>query len=321
MAGMAIFPAVFALGAKPDAGPDLIFIVLPQVFSKMPGGSFLGPLFFLLLSIAALTSTVSLLEVVTAYFIDEKGWSRTKAVWSIGGVCLIFAVLAALSNNIVPGLTELPILKMSFFGLMETAFISYSLPIGAFFMSLFVGWKWGIGPALDEMRQGNPNFADRSLILWLSGQSSKAGGKAPEFTTASIWGIIIRFIVPVAIFILIVHSMNIAENYDKLLTISGILVGAAFLIWLSFLLFDRGAARFWKSFLPPVIRLLALTVLAPVLMLIPFIGNLLAILLAFGLNFFLIKNIFELDRPKTVKIFAGVSGVEIIILIIFLIVV
>lgn len=315
MAGMAIFPAVFALGAKPDAGPHLIFIILPNIFSKMPGGEFLGPLFFLLLAIAALTSTVSLLEVVTAYFIDEKGWSRVKAVWIIGGACLLLALLSALSKGIIPALSTLPLLNISFFDVMETAFLSYSLPIGAFFLSIFVGWKWGIKPAVEEIKQGNIHFAERSFLSFLSGTSKKDKTQTShaKFTNAAIWGILVRFVAPIAIFILIVHSMNIPDNYPKLLFILGIIITAGILIWLSFQIFNKSRARFWKSFLPPIIRFLALIVLAPILVLVPYIGEPLAVLFALLLNYFLVKAIFEIEQGRCTIIFISVSTAEILI--------
>ena len=80
LAGLVIFPAVFAFGVEAGAGPGLTFVTLPSVFSQMPGGPIWSSLFFLLLFIAALTSAISLLEVVSAYFIDEMGWGRPKAM-------------------------------------------------------------------------------------------------------------------------------------------------------------------------------------------------------------------------------------------------
>ena len=79
LAGFALFPAIFALGFEPGAGPGLAFITLPAVFAQMPLGAVFGVLFFFLLGIAALTSAISLLEVVTAWLIDEKGWARKKS--------------------------------------------------------------------------------------------------------------------------------------------------------------------------------------------------------------------------------------------------
>ena len=81
IAGLAIFPAVFTFGINPDSGEGLVFITLPIIFQKMAFGSFWALLFFLLLCLAALTSTISMLEVVVAYFSEELGWNRKKATW------------------------------------------------------------------------------------------------------------------------------------------------------------------------------------------------------------------------------------------------
>ncbi|SVC74314.1 uncharacterized protein METZ01_LOCUS327168, partial [marine metagenome] len=86
MAGVAIFTTVFALGADPTEGPGLIFVVLPTIFPQIAGGLVWGSLFFFLLFLAALTSAISILEVVTAYFIDQKGWSRTRATIAFGTI-------------------------------------------------------------------------------------------------------------------------------------------------------------------------------------------------------------------------------------------
>ncbi|GAH81885.1 unnamed protein product, partial [marine sediment metagenome] len=97
LAGFAIFPAVFAFGLEPGAGPGLTFITLPAVFAAMgPVGHFFGILFFFLLTIAALTSAISLLEVVSAYFIDEAKWNRKKAVWIMGIIIFLLGVPSSL---------------------------------------------------------------------------------------------------------------------------------------------------------------------------------------------------------------------------------
>ena len=97
LAGIAIFTAVFAYDLEPAAGPGLIFHVLPAIFSEMPGGAFFGLLFFLLMSIAALTSGISLLEVITAYFIDERGWPRKQATLTFGIVIFLLGIPSAMS--------------------------------------------------------------------------------------------------------------------------------------------------------------------------------------------------------------------------------
>jgi NSS family neurotransmitter:Na+ symporter len=96
-AGFMIFPAVFALGKNPAEGTTLIFEVLPEIFTEMAGGTLIATVFFFLLTVAALTSTVSLLEVVTAYFVDERGWSRRKTVIMVGVLATIVGVPSALN--------------------------------------------------------------------------------------------------------------------------------------------------------------------------------------------------------------------------------
>ncbi|MBU1035377.1 sodium-dependent transporter, partial [bacterium] len=104
LAGLAIFPAVFAFGLEPGAGPGLTFITVPAVFAAMgPVGHFFGILFFFLLTIAALTSAISLLEVVSAYFIDESKWDRKKAVWIMGIIIFLLGIPSSLGLGIWSG--------------------------------------------------------------------------------------------------------------------------------------------------------------------------------------------------------------------------
>ncbi|NJD17666.1 MAG: sodium-dependent transporter, partial [Gemmatimonadetes bacterium] len=107
LAGLIIFPALFSAGGEAQAGPGLVFVVLPTVFAKMPLGYFFAILFFVCLIIAALTSTISLLEVVVAYFVDELGWARHKAAAVISTASFLLAVPSALSQGGSAWLTEL----------------------------------------------------------------------------------------------------------------------------------------------------------------------------------------------------------------------
>ena len=106
IAGLIIFPTTASFGIEPNAGPSLVFIALPVAFSAMPLGSFRG-LFFILLAIAALTSSVSLLEVPTSYVMDRWNWGRTKAVVVISALVMLIGLPSALSFGIVPGLTDI----------------------------------------------------------------------------------------------------------------------------------------------------------------------------------------------------------------------
>lgn len=136
LAGFVIFPTVFAFGAEPGAGPGLTFITLPKVFALMPGGQVWSALFFLLLCVAALTSAISLLEVVVAYAIDNLKWPRHKAAIGIGGVIFLLGVPSALSQ----GAVSLNILGMSFLDLLDFISNNILLTVGGLLISLFVGW-------------------------------------------------------------------------------------------------------------------------------------------------------------------------------------
>ena len=218
MAGLAIFPAVFAMGFAPDAGPGLVFQVLPTVFNQIPFGAFWAFLFFLLLSIAALTSGISLLEVVTAYVVDEKGWTRKRASVIFGGVIFLLGTLCAVSVADWSRIEWLhtALLKVfgstqgSFFDTMDNLSSNWLLPLGGLMISIFVGWVWGTKRAVDEIRQGSANFADVHLISLMAGlkdDPSHSSGVHP-LTLASLWGIFIRFISPVAVMIAFLHTIG-----------------------------------------------------------------------------------------------------------------
>lgn len=218
MAGLAIFPAVFAMGFAPDAGPGLVFQVLPTVFNQIPFGAFWAFLFFLLLLIAALTSGISLLEVVTAYFVDEKGWSRHRATVVFGGIIFLLGSLCAISVanwSRIEGLHSILLkifgsTKDSFFDTMDNLASNWLLPLGGLMISLFVGWIWGTKHAVDEIREGSANFADVHLISLLAGlkdDPSHSSG-VHVLTLASLWGIFIRFISPVAVMIAFLHTIG-----------------------------------------------------------------------------------------------------------------
>lgn len=155
LAGIAIFTAVFAMGFEPAQGPGLVFYVLPGIFSMMPGGWIVGILFFLLLAIAAVTSGVSILEVVTAYFVDEKGWSRKKATVVFAIVIFLLGVPSALSFGI---LSNVKIFGMILFDFFDYLSFKYMLPLGGLMMVLFTIFRWKPSAFLAELRQGNPGL-------------------------------------------------------------------------------------------------------------------------------------------------------------------
>lgn len=138
LAGVMIFPAVFTYGLSPEAGPTLVFEVLPRVFSRMSGGVVWSVMFFLLLVIASLTSTVSISEISISYLIEETGMRRGKAAAVSSGIALVGSILCALSYG--PLKAWLPF-GMNIFDLFDYLASNILLPIGGLVCSIFVGWR------------------------------------------------------------------------------------------------------------------------------------------------------------------------------------
>jgi len=168
MAGVAIFTAVFSFGTDPAAGPALIFHVLPTIFPQIPGGYFFGIMFFILLVIAALASGISLMEVVTAYYVDQKGWSRPKATVIFGSLIAILGIPSALSAGLM---ANVKVFGLTCFDFMDYVSNVYMLPLGGFLLTIFVAFKWGVANFIEELKQGNaklslkPAFAMGLIIL------------------------------------------------------------------------------------------------------------------------------------------------------------
>ncbi|RCK42274.1 sodium-dependent transporter [Thalassospira xiamenensis] len=183
MAGLLILPAVFAFGFDPSAGPGLTFITLPAVFAHMPMGSIFAFMFFLLLGIAALTSAVSILEVVVAYFVDDRGISRKGASITVGVIIFLLGIPSSLSMGLMG---EFKIFGLGFFDLMDYVSSKLLLPIGGLFISLFVGWVvWG--KAKEDIAAHNG-----VVPLWING-----------------WGIIVKFIAPLAIAFILLKGLGV----------------------------------------------------------------------------------------------------------------
>ena len=141
LAGLIIFPAAFSVGIQPDAGPSLIFITLPNVFQQAFGGiPFLAMifslLFYVLLALAALTSTISLHEVVTAYLNERFKISRNCAAMLVTGFCIVTGILSSLSL----GAWDAKFFSLSFFDLLDFVTAKLMLPLGGLLVCLFVGW-------------------------------------------------------------------------------------------------------------------------------------------------------------------------------------
>ncbi len=188
IAGIAIFTAVFAMSENPAVGPGLIFHTLPVVFSKMAGGYIFAILFFILLTIAALTSAISLLEVVIAYFVDERGWQRHNAVITFGLVAFIVGIPSALSFNVMSDFT---IFGLNFFDFVDFLASNILLPLGGLLISIFVAWVWGFDKALINLKYGAERLFDN------------------HFWIIATWKVFIKYFAPVLIFLVLLNSIGI----------------------------------------------------------------------------------------------------------------
>ncbi|GAB6170456.1 sodium-dependent transporter [Clostridium carnis] len=149
MAGIVIFPAVFAYGLEPTAGPGLIFITLPAVFKAMPFGQFFEFMFFVLISIAALTSTVSLMETVVTFISEQFSLGRKKTISMVTLALFILAIPSILSFG---PLSDIKILKgMNIFDSLDFITGQVFLPIGGILICVFVAWVWGVKNATKEI--------------------------------------------------------------------------------------------------------------------------------------------------------------------------
>jgi len=175
LAGVAIFTTVFALGANPAEGPGLIFVVLPSVFPQLEAGTLWGTIFFTLLFMAALTSAISILEVVTAYFIDQKGWSRKKATIQFGVIITIVGVFCSFSLG--GGINITAFLGMPFFDFMDYLSSKYMLPIGGMLTAIFVLKKWGVDHFIEELKTGmDKSIISKEIIIVLLGIAATVVG-------------------------------------------------------------------------------------------------------------------------------------------------
>ena len=145
MAGLIIFPACFTYGVQPDAGPDLLFITLPSIFSKLPGGRLWGALFFLFMGFAAMTTLIAVFENIIAYWMDNHGWSRKKAALVNMAAIIILAVPCILGYSVLSSFHPLgpgtQILDLEDFLISSTI-----MPLGSLLFAIFCahrsGWGW-----------------------------------------------------------------------------------------------------------------------------------------------------------------------------------
>ena len=189
LAGLMIFPAAFSVGVTPDAGPSLIFITLPnvfqQAFSAMPVvGRAVAILFYALLVFAALTSTISMHEIGTAFFTEELHTRRHRSAWVLTVVCSVIAVVCSLSLGAVP---SLKVMGLDFLDFCDHLTAQYLLPIGSLLTCLFVGW-----------------YVPRRIVR---DELTNEGRVATRFFPVFLFAV--RYLCPLLIVLVFLHQMGV----------------------------------------------------------------------------------------------------------------
>ncbi|MBM7570515.1 sodium-dependent transporter [Aquibacillus albus] len=182
ISGIVIFPAVFAFGIQPDSGPVLVFITLTDIFSQMPLGGLIGIIFFLALTLASISSSISLLEVPVAFFMRAMNWSRKAASIITGIVIFVLGIGASLGMGVLSDVTLIG--DNNIMDSMDYLASNIFLPIGGLVMALFIGW----------------HFTKEEALAATDLTGSKLG---------TVWFWIVRLIAPVMIIIIFLNALEI----------------------------------------------------------------------------------------------------------------
>lgn len=191
LAGFIIFPAAFSVGIQPDAGPSLLFITLPNVFQQAFGNLpwlavILSIMFYVLLALAALTSTISLHEVVTAYLHEEFNLTRGRAAKLVTAGCTFLGVLCSLSLGVGK---ELTIFGLTLFDLFDFLTAKIMLPLGGFFIAIFTGW-----------------YLDKRIV-W---EEVSNNGTLPK-AVYRIWLFLLKYIAPIGIGFIFINELGLLK--------------------------------------------------------------------------------------------------------------
>ncbi len=193
MACIIMFSIIFSYDFEVTKSSTILFTTVPVVFFQLPGGAVVSALFYLLVAFAALTSTISLLEVVSSYAIDELGWQRRRATLTTGAAILVFGILSAVSMGGNAALSNINLIgrpsTAGVFGTLDYAASNWFLPVGGLLIALFVGWILSTGETRKELEEGHGPIA-RLYPAWL---------------------FLIRFVAPAAVAAIIVSVLLGAE--------------------------------------------------------------------------------------------------------------
>lgn len=184
LAGLIVIPAAFAFGVEPSSGPGLVFITIPGLFNQIPFGGFFCFLFFTLLLFASVTSSVSILEIVVPYLIENFQFNRRKASIAIGILCFILGIPVSLGFGIWSNVT---FFGKTFFDLFDYFASNISYPIIALFSAIMVGWVWGKDNAIAGI---SSNGLHKSIIN-------------------EIWFFVVKYICPVGLALIALSSLGI----------------------------------------------------------------------------------------------------------------
>jgi NSS family neurotransmitter:Na+ symporter len=171
LSGLLIFPLVFSQGQSPEEGPALVFVVLPGIFNSMGPvlGRVIGGGFFLLLCFAALTSTISLLEVPVAYFVDQRKWSRKAATWMLATLVFVLGLPSMLSQGAVDVFSSLSFYQgKSALDFVSEVFSDISLPLGGCLMTIFIVTRWSTKSMSEELYHGNEGYRNSFLEKYIN---------------------------------------------------------------------------------------------------------------------------------------------------------
>ena len=187
LAGVAIFPAVFAFGIEPGSGPGLIFITLPNIFQQMPGGYIFSIFFFLLFVLAALTSSISLLEVVVSFFDEELKMKRSVATILATSIITLLGMVCSLSLGLLDDYT---FIGKNLFDSLDWVSSNLLMPLGGMAISIFVGWKLSKSMVKKELEK-NGSIISSSFL--------------------SVFIFIVKYIAPVAILIIALYGVGLIK--------------------------------------------------------------------------------------------------------------
>jgi neurotransmitter:Na+ symporter, NSS family len=200
LGGFMIFPAVFAFGKSPEAGPTLVFQVLPEIFGSMGTiGNIVGAMFFLLLCVAALTSAISIIEVPVSYLIDEKGHSRKKATWWIVGLTFLIGIPSALSSGGVEWFTNMSLTLFGrtytgFLNIMDFVFGEFIIVIACVMVCVYSVWVYKSSAMVAELEEGCSWFT-KPIVANIS--------------AATIWLFFMKWVCPAVIGIVLLNMVGL----------------------------------------------------------------------------------------------------------------